>query len=147
MEEVQVTPANFVDDPMEGVEDTPPSNQVASAFSATGFPTSDLDDDTPTATEFWNAATDPNVSNKAMLEHVNGTGVNEDLFDVAGIPAADPAKYDQSVSEPKTLSTEEVSATETNGNDLSEGAAGDEFTRKPGEDEETYQKRVRALKM
>ncbi len=69
------------------------------------------------------------------------------------IPAAEAAHYERLMSDtdrdqdPQNLEAGQVAAATLLNTDLSENAAADPFARLPNEDDETYEERVRTLKM
>lgn len=148
MELTDAEPDDDEDGPGQ-MSDIQPSETPAQATGASP-------DGVPAQTDdYWKLAADPTVSHKDLAAHVNRTQINEDCFDVAGIAAADPDR--SGLGRPPAVSTAadgagpeaapDANLADATPPDLFEAAANDAFARLAGEDDESYEERVRELRM
>jgi len=88
-----------------------------------------------------------------LSEHINRLIVNQNLFNIARISAAEAACYKRLISDtnrdqdPQNLEASQVAAATLLNTDLFENPTADSFARLSDEDDEIYEERVQTLKM
>jgi hypothetical protein len=100
------------------------------------------DDEDDVAEKFWAAAADTLCP--VLSEHVNRSTVNDELFDIGAIPAADADRYTTPTTESRAGQGAPTPSLPAN---VSGNAGTDLFVRLPEEDDQTFAERVRNLKM
>jgi SNF2-related domain len=112
---------------------SPSRHPLISAQSATTNPTSLPMEDA----EIWESIRNDAVVDDQIQEHVRSQIVNEKLFDVGGIPAADPSLYEQS----------HVQAEESLDPGFMAGSMEKELDQRPDETPEEHAKRLKAFRV